>query len=436
MASSVAAVQGPGLQSALSKARWRLIPLLGICYLVAYMDRANISFAAETMNRDLHFTAKIYGLGAGLFFLPYALFEIPSNRLLLRFGARRWIARIMLTWGVLAAGMVAIRTPWSFYGLRMLLGLAEAGFFPGAIFYLSQWFPASERARSIGLFYMAFPLSNVVMGGLAGVLLRQNGRLGLAGWQWLFLLEALPAIVLGVVVWFGLPDNPAKAGWLTGEEREALAEELASDPVWKMKTHGSGLRTALCSKHVWGVGLFQFLTLGSTYALAFSLPVVLRGATGWTPGKVGGIVAVFGVLGAAGMVLGARHSDRTGERRLHIVVPTVVMALSLVLAAGLRLSGWGAVVALGVASVSYCSLQGPILGVPSMVLCGEAAAIGIATMNMCAILGGFVGPYWMGWMRDATGGYAWGIGALCVPCLLAAGIAWRMLRAKDREAIG
>jgi MFS transporter, ACS family, tartrate transporter len=436
MASSVAALQGPWLQSGLRKARWRLIPLLGICYLVSYMDRANISFAAETMNRDLHFTAKIYGLGAGLFFLPYALFEIPSNRLLLRFGARRWIARIMLTWGLLAACMIAIRTPWSFYGLRMLLGLAEAGFFPGALFYLSQWFPVNERARAISLFYMAYPLSNVVMGGLAGLLLKQNGRLGLAGWQWLFLLEALPAVALSVVVWFGLPDSPAKAGWLTGEEREALAEELASDPVHKLKTHGSALRTALRSKHLWGVAVFQFLTLGTSYALAFSLPLVLRGATGWSPGKVGGIVAVFGVLGAAGMVSGAMHSDRTGERKLHIVVPAVALGLCLLVAGGLGLAGWGAVAALAVAVVSYCSMQGPILSVPSMVLSGEAAAVGIAAMNMFAILGGFVGPYWMGWMHDATGGYAWGIGALCVPCLLAAGIAWQMLKVRNREAIG
>jgi ACS family tartrate transporter-like MFS transporter len=176
------------LESAVGKARWRLIPLLSVCYLVAYMDRVNISFAAESMNRDLHFTPTIYGLGAGLFFLTYALCEIPSNRLLLHFGARRLLARIMLTWGLLAVGMAFVRSPGSFYGMRMLLGVAEAGYFPGVIFYLAQWFPKAERARAISLFYIAFPLSSVVMGGLAGVLLRQSGRMGLAGWQWLFLV--------------------------------------------------------------------------------------------------------------------------------------------------------------------------------------------------------------------------------------------------------
>src|ERR1700735_4628406 len=195
------------LRSALRKARWRLIPLLSVCYLIAFMDRANISFASATMNRDLHFTPKIYGLGAGLFFLSYAACEIPSNRLLLRFGARRWLARIMLTWGLLAAGVVFIRTPWSFYSLRLLLGVAEAGYLPGALFYLSQWFPAAERARSISLFYIALPLSSTVMEGVAGLLLRQNGRMGLTGWQWLFLVEALPSIALSFVVWFCLPER-------------------------------------------------------------------------------------------------------------------------------------------------------------------------------------------------------------------------------------
>jgi MFS transporter, ACS family, tartrate transporter len=419
----------PVLTSALRKARWRLIPLLSVCYLVAYMDRINISFAAESMNRDLHFTPKIYGLGAGLFFLTYALCEIPSNRLLLRFGARRWMARIMLTWGLLAAVMILVKTPRGFYGLRMLLGMAEAGYFPGALFYLSLWFPKRERARAISLFYVALPISTVVMGGLAGSLLRLNGRLGLMGWQWLFLVEALPAIALSVVVWFALPDGPSKARWLETEECDALMTELRhAPPAGHVQSNAQDLRAALKSKYVWGFGLFFFCTLGSNYAVNFSLPILLKEATGWSPGRVGGLIAVVGLMGAASMIGNAVHSDRRGERMWHIVVPTLAMAFGL-LAAGLHMGGWFAVGALAFAAVTNYAIQGPMLSVCSMVLPGDAAAVGIATINMCAIAGGFVGPYWMGWMREATGTYAVGIGGLFVPCLLAGlSILWLLPR--------
>jgi ACS family tartrate transporter-like MFS transporter len=434
-ASPAAAVPQDALQSALRKARWRLIPLLSVCYLVAYMDRVNISFAAETMNRDLHFTPKTYGLGAGLFFLTYALCEIPSNRLLLRFGARRWMARIMLTWGLLAAAMVLVRTPRNFYTLRMLLGMAEAGYFPGVIFYLSQWFPKGERARAISLFYIAFPLSTALMGSIAGVLLRQGGRLGMAGWQWLFLIEALPAVVLSAVTWMALPDSPVKAKWLSGDERAALVAELYEPPTGVARSNAKDMGMAFRSRYVWGFGAFMFCTLGSNYAINFSLPMVLRAATGWSVGGVGGLIAVVGVLGAATMVLNARHSDKTGERMWHIVLPTMAMAAGLLLA-GFHGRGWLGVAALGFAAVSYYSIQGPMLGVASMVLPGDAAAVGIATVNMCAILGGFVGPYWMGWMREATGSYAVGIGALFVPCMLAAGcILWLLPQWNLRDAL-
>jgi ACS family tartrate transporter-like MFS transporter len=417
------------LASALRKARRRLIPLLSICYLVAYMDRANISFAAESMNRDLHFSPKVYGLGAGLFFVTYALCEIPSNRMLLRFGARRWLARIMLTWGLIAVAMMFISGARSFYGMRMLLGIAEAGYFPGAIFYLSQWFPAQERARSISWFYIALPLSNFVMGGAAGFLLRQNGRFGLAGWQWLFLVEGLPAVAMSAVVWFALPDGPATAKWLDVPERQALVEELATDPARKHEhlPHGAGLRLALTSGRVWTIGLLFFLTLGSQYALTFSLPMILRELTGWTAGQVGYLVAGIGVLGAVSMLATAASSDRSGERRLHVMVPCAVMGVAY-LAAGVHLAGWGAVVALVVVMVSFYAMQGPLLGLPTMILSGEAAAVAIAIMTMCGIAGGFVGPYFTGWMREATGGYAAGLWALCIPSFLASGCMALLMR--------
>src|ERR1017187_1570155 len=215
--------------SALRKASVRLIPLIAIAYGVAYTDRVNISFAALQMNRDLHFSASNYGFGAGLFFLSYAACEIPSNLLLYRFGARRWIARIMFTWGFLAMGMMFVRTPREFYIVRFLLGMAEAGFFPGVIFYLSQWFPANVRARTVSRFYVALPLASVFMGGLAGVLLNLQGRLGLSGWQWLFLAEGLPAVILSVAFLVYLPNTPNEAKWLTTEERDWLLNQLRAD---------------------------------------------------------------------------------------------------------------------------------------------------------------------------------------------------------------
>lgn len=422
MAASLGIASGPALQSALRKARWRIVPLLAVCYLVAFMDRVNISFAAETMNRDLHFTPKIYGLGAGLFFVTYALCEIPSSQMLLRFGARRWLSRIMLTWGLIAVAMVFVRTPWSFYGMRLLLGVAEAGYFPGAIFFLSQWFPAGQRARTISYFYIAFPLSNLVMGGLAGVLLRQNGRLGLRGWQWLFFVEALPAVVLSVVMWFALPDTPSTATWLNEEEREALVTELARGrrrKVEQVEATGSGLRRALTSGKVWMIGLYFFFTLGASYALSFFLPVILRGLTHWDAGRVGYLLAGWGMVGAVAMLGNAALSDRRRELKYHILVPTVVVGLAY-LAAGMHLAGWGAVALLFVAVTAYYSLQGPITSLPSWVFAGDAEAVAIAVMTMCGIAGGFVGPYAMGWLREATGSYAVGVGALCVPVLLAA----------------
>jgi ACS family tartrate transporter-like MFS transporter len=429
---SAVAMEVPALQRALVKARWRLIPLLSICYLVAYMDRANVSFAAETLNRDLGFSPEVYGLGAGIFFLSYAMAEIPSNRMLLRFGPRRWLARIMLTWGILAAAMLFIRGPWSWYGMRLLLGFAEAGYFPGAIFYLSQWFPAEQRARVISLFYIAFPLSNVVMGGLAGSLLGMNGKMGLAGWQWLFLIEGLPAVMLSAVIWFALPDGPRDAKWLSLEERGALAAELENDPVAKRDAaaggdHGRGMWKALKSGPAWTIGLVFFFTLGSNYALSFSLPLILKELTGGNAGQVGYVVAGVGLVGAAAMLWNAAHSDKTGERKWHIALPAILMGASL-LVAGLHLHGWGAVAALTVGSSAFFAMQGPLLGLPTMILSGEAAAVAIAMLTMCGVAGGFVGPYWTGWMRETTGSYAAGLAALCVPCWLAAVCMLRLMR--------
>lgn len=430
--------EAAALRSALRKARLRLIPLLSICYLVAFMDRANISFAAETMNRDLGFSARQYGLGAGLFFLSYALCEIPANRMLLRLGARRWLGGLMLLWGLIAACMMFVHSARGFYVFRLALGAAEAGYFPGALFYLSQWFPNAERARSISLFYIALPLSSTVMGAAAGALLRLDGVAGLHGWQWLFLVEALPAIALSFAVWSLLPAGPVQATWLTAPERAALARAVAGQAADVRRAEaGGGLGEALRSGPAWMLSLMLFFALGSFYAVTFSLPAVLGLLTHRSAGQTGWMVALFGVVGAVAMLLVARSSDRRRERRWHIVIPTMLMVVALLsaglLLARLPLSGWLAVGALLLAVTSYYAMQGPLMGMPNLLLRGEAAAVAIAMLTMGGVAGGFAGPYWVGWMRDRTGGYAGAIGWLALPCALAVMCTFAFLRGVVEE---
>jgi ACS family tartrate transporter-like MFS transporter len=408
-------------EAALRKASLRLLPLIGIGYGLSYMDRINISFASLQMNRDLHFSASVYGLGAGLFFIGYALCEVPSNLLLLRFGARRWLARIMFTWGLLAMSMMFVRTPLTFNVLRFLLGMAEAGFFPGVIFYLTLWFPVETRARAVSRFYIALPLGSVVMGSLAGWLLGLGGKLGLAGWQWLFLVEGLPAVLFSVVMLWLLPDGPANAAWLTSEEKDWLQNQLKADSARAHLGHEAGVLQALLSPKVWMIGAFFFCILMTTYAYNFSAPAILQGATGWSVTNVGFLVAGFGLAGTAAMLLNAAHSDRRGERLLHCVVPCIVMAAGYV-TASLTHTPWIMVAALAASFIATNAMQGPALSVPMQFLAGRAAAAGIAAMNMIAIFSGFAGPYWMGLMRDATGSYQLGLRGLAIPSLGAAAI--------------
>jgi MFS transporter, ACS family, tartrate transporter len=409
-------------RSTLRKAGWRLIPLLSVCYAVAFMDRANVSYAALQMNRDLHFNAGVYGFGAGVFFLSYAACELPSSFLLLRFGARRWIARIMLTWGLLAAAMTLARSPATFYTLRFLLGMAEAGFFPGVIYYLSLWFPHEMRSRAISRFYIAFPLSNVLMGLIAGSLLQLNGRLGMKGWQWLFLVEALPAIVLSVVVLRALPDGPETAAWLEPAERAWLLAKLEEDRVaggFGPQGSHAGLWAVLTDVKVALLGLFFLCVLGASYAYSFSAPAILVAVTGWSGGRAGFLLAAIAMLGAGAMVVVAQLSDRWGVRRPILMVLALLSGAGY-LVGGLGHSAWVVVPALTVATVAFFGMQGPALALITTFLSGPTAAMGIAAVNMFAIVGGFVGPNWMGWEITRTGDYRWGLSLLGLPCLVAA----------------
>jgi MFS transporter, ACS family, tartrate transporter len=420
--------------SALRKASWHLLPIIAAGYCLSFTDRINISFASLRMNSDLHFSATVYGLGAGLFFIAYALCEIPSNLMLLRFGPRKWLARIMLTWGLIAAAMMFVKTPIEFYALRLLLGAAEAGFYPGVVYYLTLWFPVRMRARAVSRFYIALPLSSTVMGVVAGWLMGLNGKLGLAGWQWLFLVEGLPASFFSLVILKMLPDGPAHATWLTSEEKSWLHRELAADAEIAHLGHGAGVMQALLSPKVWMIGAYFFFALTANYAYSFSAPAILQGATGWSVSAVGYLVACLGLAGAAGMLLNSAHSDRRGERAMHCIVPCVIMAAAF-MTAGVATEGWLVVLALGTTFVCFTSMLGPANAVPMQFLAGRAAAAGLAAMNTITMFSGFLGPYWMGLMKDHTGSYNAGLRGLALPSLLAAGTMFALTRNLARRPV-
>ncbi len=407
-------------RSALCKASLRLLPLIGVGYGIAYMDRVNVSFAALQMNQQLHFSQTVFGLGAGLFFLSYAVCEIPSNLLLVRFGARRWLARIMLTWGLISMAMIFVRTPVEFYAGRLLLGVAEAGFFPGVIFYLMQWFPAGERSRAVSRFYIAYPLASTVMGGLAGWLLHLDGCGHLAGWQWLLLLEGLPAVAMSLVFLLGLPDGPAKANWLTEAERNWILRTLENEPGEAAHGH-HGVGRAFRDPRVWLLGGLFFCVLLANYAYTFSAPALVQQVTGLSTTRVGLIIAVLGVLGAVAMLGNGTHSDRTRERYWHVVLPVLVMATGYV-GAGLSLRPAVVLPSLVLMMMGFTAIMGPLWTIPPSFLRGRSAAAGVAAVNTIAILGGFIGPYWMGISADLTGGFQRGLLTMALPIVAAVGL--------------
>lgn len=416
------------------KIAWRLLPLIALGYGIAFIDRVNISFASLQMNRDLNFSATIYGLGAGLFFVSYAALEVPSNLALVRFGARRWIARIMLTWGALAVGMMFVRTPWQFYAMRFALGAAEAGFFPGVIYYLTQWFPAGHRGRAISRFYIAAPLSGVVMGAVAGALLGLQGRLGLAGWQWLFLLEGLPAVLMSLVFLICLPDAPAGVKWLTQAEKAWLQTRLAAERALATSAGEHNLLAALLDARVLAFTAVNFLYLGSYYAFNLSAPAVLQAATHLSAGKVGFVVAAGGLTGAAGMIFIGWHSDLRRERYLHLATPLLLVAACFAVMAFAR----SPVVVVGgylVFMAAYFAVSGAFWTAPGEILDPRSLAVTVAAINGLGQVGSFLMPFAWGIVRDATGDFHVGLTALIVPYVAAALIVLGLRREHQRRAI-
>lgn len=417
--------------AALARVTRRLIPFLFLLYILNFLDRVNVGFAALEMNRDLGFGPAVYGFGAGVFFLGYCLFEVPSNLVLYRTGARLWIARIMVTWGLAASAMMLVHAPWSFYLLRFLLGVAEAGFFPGIIFYLTSWYPARERARAYAWFLAAIPVCGVIGGPISGALLGLDGRLGLAGWQWLFLLEGLPSVLVGFAVLWLLPNRPREARWLAPAEQAWLEAELAAERAAHPTHHGASLRQALGHPMVWWLGLSYFLLVVALYGFALWLPQLVKASGEFSNFEVGVITAIPYAVAAVGMVLVGRSSDRTGERHLHLVLPALAGALGFV--ATTRTGSTGLLVAaLALTAFGVLGWLGPFWALPTAFLREQAAAGGIALINSMGAVGGFVGPYLVGGIKERTGEFGPGLLLLAAANLAAAGVVLALRRRARR----
>jgi ACS family tartrate transporter-like MFS transporter len=401
-------VTDPIADSALRKVRWRLIPFLFALYIVAYLDRVNVGFAAIDMNRDLGFSAAVYGMGSGLFFLTYTLLEVPSNLMLARFGARAWIARIMFTWGLASTAMIFVTGPTSFYLLRLLLGAAEAGFFPGIILYLTHWFPARERARAVGLFMTATAMAGVIGAPLSSALLQLDGTFGLKGWQWLFLIEGLPAMLLAPVVLKTMTEQPAEATWLTRDERDWLAREMAAEHAETAHAHVT-LREALLSARLWLVSVPYLLIVIAFYGVSFWLPQIVQANSGLGSATVVLLSAIPYVSATIGLVVVGASSDRFRERRWHVAVPCLIGATGFVLTVMAPQTLAVSLATLSIASFGIWGTLGPFWTLPTAFLRGTAAAGGIALVNSVGNVGGFVGPILIGWIRDSTGQFAPGL---------------------------
>jgi len=391
----------------LKKITWRIVPFIMILYLIAYIDRVNIGFAALTMKEDLGFTASVLGFGAGIFFLGYFLFEIPSNVILHKVGARIWIARVMVTWGLIAGGMAFVDSTTSFYVMRFLLGVAEAGFFPGIILYLSYWFPARHRAGVIAMFMAAAPIAVAIGSPISAALLQMDGIWGFAGWQWMFVIEAIPAVILGIVVFFYMTDRPEKAKWLKEDERNWLVKTMQDEDVGKNSNQHHSILRGLLNPRVLALALVYFGTSAGLYTLSIWAPQIIKdlGVSSMTVGLVNAIPPIISVVA---MVLWSRHSDRTGERTWHVAIACMLAAIGLVIAATTH-NMVGLIAALTIVNVGISCSKPPLWSMPTLFLSGTAAATGIATINSIGNLGGFAGPVMIGWIKDQTGSYAGGL---------------------------
>lgn len=400
------------------KLGWRLIPLLFLCYVVSYLDRVNVAFAKLQMLQDLKFSNEVYGTGAGIFFIGYFLFEIPSNIILHKVGARIWIARIMITWGLISGAMVLVSSSTSFYILRFLLGLAEAGFFPGIILYLTYWFPARRRAKFVTLFMTAVPVSGIIGGPLSGWIMKQMpGVMGYAGWQWMFLIEAIPSVLLGIVVLVYLQDRIADAKWLTAPERDTLGKLMQVEESAKAAHGPIGM---LANPKIWLMAAIYFCLVMGLYGISFWLPTLIQ-ATGVKDAFDIGLLSALPYIAAMLiMVPVSLSSDKQSERRWHVAIPAALGGLGLVASTLFQGNTTLAMISLTVATVGIITSLPLFWSLPTAILGGTAAAAGIALINSLGNLAGYVSPTIVGWLKDKTADSATGMMVLAASLVLGA----------------
>jgi ACS family tartrate transporter-like MFS transporter len=395
-------------QRAIRRITWRLIPFLMLLYLVAFLDRINVGFAALTMNKDIGLTSQMFGLGAGIFFLGYFVFEVPSTVILHHVGARFWIGRVMITWGLVSVAMTFTRGPISFYILRFLLGLAEAGFFPGIILYLSYWFPANHRSAVTAMFMAAAPIAGFIGSPVSGALMQLDGLLGLRGWQWLFLLEGIPALVLGVVTFRFLTDRPADAKWLTVDERDWLSSTIQREQTNIKDSRSHSAWRALADWKVLALSLAYFGTSAGLYTIGFWAPLIVKGL-GFSVFHVGLLVAIPNLIAVVGMVLWSRNSDRTGERYWHSALACLIGAIGMAVAARAGSSAFLAIAGLSLTAFGVSAAKPPLWCLPTTFFAGTAAAASIGLINSLGTMGGFVGPYMIGSSSGTSGNFTRGL---------------------------
>jgi ACS family tartrate transporter-like MFS transporter len=412
---------------ALGKASWRILPLVGLGYLFSYLDRLNVSFAATQMNADLKFSATVYGLGSGFFFLTYALLEIPSGMVMPRIGARRWMARIMITWGLISAGMMFVRTPIQFYIMRLLLGAAEAGFWPTCIYYLAYWYPAAHRGRAMSRFYCFGGMTNIVGGALAGWLLGLDGVAGLRGWQWLFLLEGLPTVLLGLAILWLLPDRPATSRWLADDERAWIVDELAAENVRLTAGKEPHPLRALQDPLVLHLAAIACLTIGGYMAFVMIAPQVLMTGTGMNVGHVGYLIGCGGAMTVIGMLASGWHSDRAGDRFGHLI------GSMLLVAAAFAAMAYATTPAILITAYLAMCFFWPAVTLSTNLVSTEVVpcrmvAVAVAVINTLAQLGAFVVPVIWGISKDSTGSYHLGLTMIPLLFIASAGLAIHLRR--------
>ncbi len=419
------------------KLYWRIIPFVMVLYFVSFLDRVNVGFAAFSMNKAIGLSSSAYGFGSGIFFLGYVLFQVPSNLIMMRVGARGWIARVVVAWGLVSVASAFVVGPHSFYVMRFLLGLAESGFFPGTILYLSIWFPARHRAQAIAAFMAAAPLSTAIGSPISGALMELPKFLGLMNWQWLYIIEALPAIMLGFLTLKVLTDKPEDAKWLDSEERAWLASTLHAEST-ESKSHsgkveGGGVWAALCDPRVLALSLVYSGTSAGLYVLGLWSPLILK-QFGYSALTIGWLNSAPSLVAVVAMILWARHSDRTLERTWHVAIPAMAACLGFVWA-GAALTAIPVILALMIVNIGVNGNKGPVWAMPSLFLTGASAAAGIALINSMGNLGGFVGPVLVGWLKDRWGSYAGGLYVVGGMCALSAIVVVLLSRQTERARV-